>query len=165
MPYRSGMELAQAILRVKSEAIILIYTGFDIMTHYNLLMDSGVAGFISKTATAEQLITSIRCALRGEVVIPLQLLKKLRRVKAIPSTAKGQKASGDLTLPDWEQQILNGVAKWLTNKEIAAGIAMSKRTIEYDLSKVFLKLGVSSRTEALMKAQQSGLLSTQTTEK
>jgi two-component system competent response regulator ComA len=159
MPKLNGIELTKLILQKDPDSIILIYTGFDIVSHYNLLIEAGVSGFISKTATKEQLITAIRCALREEVVIPLQLLKQLKRVDTSPTTSEGQHDLGAISLSMKEQQILEGVEKGLTNKAIAINLSMSQRTIEYNLTKIFSKLGVNSRTEALMKAQEFGLLS------
>lgn len=99
--------------------------------------------------------------MREEAVIPLQLLKQLRRVDARPSTSDGQQELGYITLSDKEQKILEGISKGLTNKAIAVELSMSQRTIEYNLTKIFSKLGVSSRIEALMKAREYGLLSKQ----
>lgn len=161
MPKINGIELTKMILQVDPDAIILIYTGFDLVSHYNLLIEVGVAGFISKTTSPEQLITAIRCALREEAVIPLQLLKQLRRLDAGPSSSEGQQNLGDITLSSKEQQILDGISKGLTNKAIAIDLSMSQRTIEYNLTKIFSKLGVGSRTEALLKAKEFGLLSLQ----
>lgn len=159
MPKLNGIEVAKMILQRDAEANVLIYTGFDLVSHFNLLMDAGVTGFISKTATREQLLTAIRCALREEAVIPMQLLKQLRRVDAGPSTLDGQEYLGDISLTSKEQQILDAISKGLTNKAIALELSMSQRTIEYNLTKIFTKLGVGSRTEALMKAREFGLLS------
>lgn len=161
MPKVNGIELTKMILQVEPDAIILIYTGFDIVSHYNILIEAGVGGFISKTASPEQLINAIRCALREETVIPLQLLKQLRRVDAGPSTSEGQQNLGDITLSSKEQQILDGISRGLTNKAIAIDLSMSQRTIEHNLTKIFSKLKVSSRTEALMKAREFGLMSRQ----
>ncbi|WP_062197953.1 response regulator transcription factor [Massilibacterium senegalense] len=161
MPKINGIELTKMILQVDPDAIILIYTGFDLVSHYNLLIEVGVAGFISKTTSPEQLITAIRCALREEAVIPLQLLKQLRRLDAGPSSSEGQQNLGDITLSSKEQQILDGISRGLTNKAIAIDLSMSQRTIEYNLTKIFSKLGVGSRTEALLKAKEFGLLSLQ----
>ena len=63
MPKLNGIELSKVILQNDPDATILIYTGFNIAEHYNLLIEAGVSGFISKTETKEQLITAIRCAL------------------------------------------------------------------------------------------------------
>lgn len=162
MPKINGIELTKMILQSNPDAIILIYTGFDLVSHYNLLIKAGVAGFISKTATPEQLIIAVRCALREEAVIPLQLLKQLRRVEASPSTNEGQRNLGEITLSSKEQKILEGISRGLTNKALAMDLSMSQRTIEYNLTKIFSKLGVGSRTEALLKAKEFGLLSRQT---
>lgn len=161
MPKINGIELTKMVLQVDPDATILIYTGFDLMSHYNLLIEAGVTGFISKTSTQEQLITAIRCALREEAVIPLQLLKQLRRVDTGPSTNEGQQNLGDITLSSKEQKILDAISRGLTNKAIAIELSMSQRTIEYNLTKIFSKLGVGSRTEALIKAREFGLLSRQ----
>lgn len=159
MPKINGIELTKVILQIEPEAKIIIYTGFDLASHYNLLVEAGVAGFINKTATREQLITSIRCALREETVISLQLLRQLRRVNGLPSTNEEVQTIGDLSLTGKEQQILDGVSKGLTNKAIAINLSMSQRNVEHHLTKIFTKLGVGSRTEALLKAQEFGLLS------
>jgi two-component system competent response regulator ComA len=76
-----------------------------------------------------------------------------------PSSSEGQQNLGDITLSSKEQQILDGISRGLTNKAIAIDLLMSQRTIEYNLTKFFSKLGVSSRTEAILKAKEFGLLS------
>lgn len=154
MPDINGLVLAKNIKSNHPEAIILIYTGFEISTHFNLLVEAGVHGFISKTASKDQLITAIRCALRDEVVIPLQLLKQLKKVEAKPI---GNELN-DISLNNREQLILIEVAKGNTNKEIAEDLILSQRTVEYCLTSIFNKLGVKSRTEAVNKADRLGLL-------
>lgn len=161
MPKINGIELTKMILKVNPEAKILIYSGFDLISHYNLLIEAGVTGFISKTSTEEQLIVAIRCAIREEAVIPLQLLKQLRRVNSEPLSNDGIQNLGDITLSSKEQQILDGISNGLTNKAIAIELSMSQRNIEYHLTKIFSKLNVGSRTEALLKAKEFGLLSKQ----
>jgi two-component system, NarL family, competent response regulator ComA len=157
MPEINGLVLAKNILATHPEAIILINTGFEISTHFTLMIEAGVHGFISKTATKEQLITSIRCALRDEVVIPLQLLKQLKKVESKPV---GDELA-DISLNSREQQILVEVAKGGTNREIAENLILSQRTVEYCLTGIFTKFGVKSRTEALNKATKLGLIPSQ----
>ncbi|AXI01102.1 DNA-binding response regulator [Sporosarcina sp. PTS2304] len=110
------------------------------------------------------MITAIRCGIREEAVISFQLLKQLRRVESEPSTNEAEHNLGDITLSSKEQEILAGVSKGLTNKVIAMDLSMSQRTIEYHLTNIFSKLGVNSRTEALLKAKEFGLLSPQIVE-
>lgn len=159
MPKMNGVELTKEILGKNPESIVLIYTGYDIVTHYNYIMDAGVSGFISKTATSEQLITAIRCALREEVVMPLQLLRQLRRVETGASTNEGRQEFSGIVLSKREQQILKHVGEGEKNITIAENLSVSQRTIELDLTKIFSKLDVSSRTEAYKKAWEYGMLS------
>lgn len=154
MPEVTGLTLAKKILSSHPEAIIIIFTGFEISTHFNILLESGVHGFISKTASKEQFITSIRCALRGEVVLPLELLKQLKKVEAKPLGGD----FSDVSLTEREQKILIEVSEGYTNREIGENLLLSQRSIEYSLTGIFSKLGVKSRTEALRKADKLGLI-------
>lgn len=159
MPNLNGIELTKEILRKDPEAIVLMYTGYDIITHYNFMMDAGVSGFVSKTATSEQLITAIRCALKEEVVIPLHLLRQLRRGEAGASKRDALEEMSGVGLSEREQQVLVLVGRGSTNTAISLKLNVSKRTVEADLTKIFSKLRVSSRTEAYKKASEYGLLS------
>ena len=159
MPGMNGIELAKSIRKTYPDLTILIYTGFDLSTHFNMLVEANVNGFVSKTATSEQLVTAIRCALRDEVVIPLHLFKQLRRSEASVSETNEEPTSSGISLNEKEQSILKEVAAGLTNREIAQQLHMSQRSVEYTLTGIFNKLSVRSRTEALYKAQEFGLVS------
>lgn len=160
MPELNGVELTKVILSINPEAIVLIYTGHDIAANYDYIMDVGVSGFISKTATSEQIITAIRCALRNEVVIPLPLLRQLGRRGISSSINEGQQDFLGVNLSKREQQILKYVGEGEKNIIIAQKLSLSQRTVEMNLTKIFTKLNVRSRTEAYKKAWEYGLLST-----
>ncbi|WP_343060683.1 response regulator transcription factor [Paenibacillus phyllosphaerae] len=156
MPQMNGLELAKEVLQTTPNAVILIYTGYDITPHFNLFMDSGVSGFVSKTATQDQLVTAIRCALRGEVVLPLGLLKELRRGTAAAGSADKPEATASITAKDIE--ILKHLAKGKSNREIADTMLMSQRSLEYGLTQIFQRLQVKSRVEAVVKAKELKIL-------
>lgn len=157
MPTISGLELTKRVIASDPDAIVLIYTGYDLATHYNMLLDAGVSGFISKASTREQLITAIRCALRGEAVVPVQLLKQLRRSEVRFQQSDG-KVVEEVSINEKEQLILREVATGSSNKEIAAKLFMSQRTVEYNLTRIFEKLNVRSRSEAIVEAGRLGLI-------
>lgn len=159
MPRMNGIELTKKIMQFDPDAIVLIYTGYDVISHFNLLIEAGASGFVSKTSTREQLITAIRCSLRDEAVIPIPLLRQLKRAEASPMASKEKTYLKNISLTTKEQQILDGVSKGKTNRAIALELSMSQRSVEYHLTKIFSKLGVESRTEALLKAGELGLLS------
>ncbi|WP_127533397.1 response regulator transcription factor [Paenibacillus kobensis] len=157
MPTISGLELTKRVTANNPDAIVLIYTGYDLASHYNMLLDAGVSGFISKAATREQLVTAIRCALRGEAVVPIALLKQLRRSEVRFQQTDG-KVISEVSISEKEQLILREVATGGSNREIAARLFMSQRTVEYNLTRIFEKLGVRSRSEAIVEAKRLGLI-------
>lgn len=157
MPKYNGLDLTKQVINQVADAIIIILTGFDIESHFNLLIEAGVTGFISKTATKDQLHTAIRCALRREAVLPVDFLKQLRR-----SEIKAMVLDGDdnlnISLNGREQEVLFEASIGKTNKEIAQKLLMSQRMVEYHLTKIFHLLNVSSRGEAVAKARELKLL-------
>lgn len=157
MPNMNGIDLAKKIIEMIPEAVIIIHTGFEYMNHFNLMIETGIAGFVLKTANKEQLVTAVRCALRGEIVLPLSLVKQLRRT----SSEVVEKLSGDeaKTITAKEYEIVKEIARGRSNKEIAEIMLMSQRSLEYILTNLFQKLNVKSRIEAAIKAKQLGLLS------
>ncbi|MCR8643560.1 response regulator transcription factor [Paenibacillus sp. N1-5-1-14] len=157
MPVISGLELTKRVMAIDSDTIVLIYTGFDISSHFNILVEAGVSGFISKAASREQLVMGIRCALRGDAIIPSVLLKQLRRNEVRLTRAEGPRLE-EVSINEKEQAILQEVARGKSNKEIAANLYSSQRTVEYNLTRIFEKLGVRSRSEAIMEGRRLGLI-------
>lgn len=152
----NGIELAKQVLSMHPDAIILIYTGYEIQDHFNLMIETGIHGFILKTMSKEQLITTIRYALKGEVILPTSLVRQLRRTTLKVSDGDGEE--GMLTISDREYVILKEIIKGKNNREIAERLLMSQRSLEYCLTKLFQRLNVKSRIEAAMKAKQLGIL-------
>ncbi|WP_419879139.1 response regulator transcription factor [Brevibacillus centrosporus] len=150
----NGIDLAKRVLSMIPEANILIYTGFEYKNYFNLIIETGISGFVLKTANKQQLITAVRCSLQGEVVLPLSLVKQLRRV-----TSESGKNMETQAVSNKENEILRQIAKGKSNKEIAITLVMSQRSLEYAVTNLFHKLHVKSRIEAAMKAKSLGLLS------
>jgi two-component system competent response regulator ComA len=154
IPDINGLDLAKQVLTIVPNAIILIYTGFEFNNHFNMMIESGVSGFVLKTANKVQLVTAVRCALRGEVILPLSLVKQLKR-----TTVQVSESEVDVQpISNKEYEILREIAKGKSNKEIAEKSLMSQRSLEYCLTNLFHKFNVKSRIEAVMKAKQMGLL-------
>ncbi|MHB8072574.1 response regulator transcription factor [Desulfosporosinus fructosivorans] len=158
MPVINGLELTRRVIAINSDTPILIYTGYDISSHYNILVEARVSGFISKTASREHLITAIRCALRGEAVIPISLLHQLRRNEARVDASEKEESVKRISIDEKEQMILQEVARGKSNREIADILLMSQRTVEYNLTRIFGKLNVRSRSEAIFQAKRLGII-------
>lgn len=159
MPEINGLELAKSILSIHTEAAILIFTGYDVDSHYNILMENGILGVLSKTSSESQVITAIRHAVKKEVVLPYQFVRQLRIVASLSNVKKeGVEGKAYVPLNEIEKQIIIEVSKGKTNKELAGVLNLSQRSVEYKLTDIFSKLHVSSRMEAVQKAKQLGII-------
>ncbi|MET3292435.1 DNA-binding response regulator [Brevibacillus fluminis] len=158
MPHMNGADLTRKVLDYVPDAVILIYSGFEIAPHFNLLMESGVSGFISKTSTREELIQSIRCAARKQAIIPMRLLRQLRRQEVI---VQGETDHEPTTITQEEDRLLRELAKGKSNKEISKTLMISQRSLEYNLTELFQKLHVSSRVDLIKRAKSLGILPTE----
>lgn len=142
MPECSGIDLTKKLLAIRPKAKVILYTGFDYYSQFSSLINLNICGIVSKTVPYEDLIMTIRATLKGYVLLPLPLLKKLK--EPIPS-------SNNLStlLTQKEISILRSLIKGYSNQEIADELFLSIRAIEYNLTKIYKKLGVNSRTEAV----------------
>ncbi|MCM3145639.1 response regulator transcription factor [Brevibacillus sp. MER 51] len=156
MPVINGLELTKRIMSIKPNSLIIIYTGFEIEPYFNNLVEAGVSGFVSKTATREQMIEAIRCTVRNETVIPIPLFKQLRRNSVRLCTGEDQLE--EVSINEREQQILLEIAKGRSNKELSEILLMSQRNVEYQLTRIFGKLQVRSRAEAISEAIKRGII-------
>lgn len=156
MPEMDGFELSKKVLEINPKANILIYSGFELLEHLDLFMESGATGFVPKTATKEQLIRAIRCALNQEVVIPFALLKEI--YKGAKSSIKREASIEHISISQKEKEILNQLVKGKTNKDIAKDLFIGQRSLEYSLTNLFHKLEVQTRVEAVVKAKELGFI-------
>ncbi|WP_100332405.1 response regulator [Bacillus xiapuensis] len=159
MPDCSGLELAPKIFKFHKDAKIILYTGFDYTSQFNLLIDSGVSGIISKSASKQELLMAIQAVLHGYTLIPISLLSQLRLSDVtIQTTNSNKKKPANISVTQKEVEILEGISKGRGNKEIAEELFMSVRAVEYNLTKIYKKFKVNSRSEALAEAVRMGII-------
>ncbi|MFJ8460305.1 response regulator [Lysinibacillus xylanilyticus] len=144
----NGIQLSEMIKKKQPEALILLYTGYELSDYYELLIERKVDGLLSKLATKEQVIQTIQAALRGEILLAADFLDFVHQRTNRSNTQQ------DVLLSDKEQEILQLVAQGCTNKAIASAIGVTQRTVENYLSKLFVKLNVESRAEAVIVAKE-----------
>ncbi|WP_372427094.1 response regulator [Lysinibacillus fusiformis] len=144
----NGIQLAEMIKKKQPEALIILYTGYELSDYYELLIEKKIDGLLSKLATKEQVIQTIQAALRGEILLAADFLDFVQQRSNLPNTQQ------EVLLSDKEQEILQLVAQGCTNKAIASAIGVTQRTVENYLSKLFVKLNVESRAEAVIVAKE-----------
>ncbi|GAB0168117.1 response regulator transcription factor [Lysinibacillus sp. CTST325] len=143
----NGIQLSEMIKKKQPEALILLYTGYELSDYYELLIEKKVDGLLSKLATKQQVIQTIEAALRGEILLAADFLDFVQQRINLPNMQ-------EILLSDKEQEILQLVAQGCTNKAIASAIGVTQRTVENYLSKLFVKLNVESRAEAVIVAKE-----------
>ncbi|MFJ6210267.1 response regulator [Lysinibacillus sp. NPDC092081] len=144
----NGIQLSEMIKKKQPEVLILLYTGYELSDYYELLIEKKVDGLLSKLATKEQVIQTIQAALRGEILLAADFLDFVHQRTNLSNVQQ------DVLLSDKEQEILQLVAQGCTNKAIASAIGVTQRTVENYLSKLFVKLNVESRAEAVIVAKE-----------
>jgi two-component system, NarL family, competent response regulator ComA len=144
----NGIQLSEMIKKKQPEALILLYTGYELSDYYELLIEKKVDGLLSKLATKEQVIQTIQAAIRGEILLAADFLDFVHQ------RTNRSNVQQDVLLSDKEQEILQFVAQGCTNKAIASAIGVTQRTVENYLSKLFVKLNVESRAEAVIVAKE-----------
>lgn len=155
LPEINGFELSQKTLESNPEARIVILTGEDIVEHFDRLMDIGVSAVLEKSISEEELLMNLQLVQQEKMILPLQLVRKLKTKDIFHST---NSITIESPLKENEIKILKLVAQGLKNKDIANELYMSQRNIEYMLSHLFNKLKVASRQEAVLKAIELNLL-------
>jgi two-component system competent response regulator ComA len=151
----NGMELSKTIINMKHSCKVILYTGYDVEDYFEEAIQLGIHGAVSKTESKEKLLTFIRHAIDGEIVVPYQYFKDMLCYKQLKNT---NTESVNQVFNDREKAILHEVEKGLTNQEIADHLHLSKRSIEYSLTAIFNKLNVSTRTEAVLIAKAEGII-------
>ncbi len=153
MPKLNGIEATKRIKALLPSTAILILTAYDYEQYIFPLLEAGAAGYLLKDVSSRELISAIETVYRGEAVLhPAVARKVMQRLSKVELT--GERAS-DL-LSERELTIRKMAAKGMSNSDIAEELHLSARTVESHLGSIFNKLGVGSRTEAVIKAMKKG---------
>lgn len=154
MPKMDGIEATKQIKALNISVPILILTAYDIDQYIFPLLEAGAAGYLLKDISGQELIDSIHRVSRGDSVLhPIVMRKVLERFQA---KSKHQPGRNDELLTDREIETLELASHGKSNKEIADELNVSVRTVEAHLGRIFSKLGVGSRTEAVIYALKKG---------
>lgn len=153
MPKVTGIDVAREIRAKRLSVGLLILTTYDDDPYISALLKTGVNGYILKTASPGEIIAAVRDVAGGKPVLGATILPKVLISIAHPDMRPAPEA-----ITDREKEILTLVAKGLTNKVVGACLKISDRTVQGHISRIFQKLQVSSRTEAMMKGVSLGLI-------
>jgi len=154
MPVYSGIEVARRVRAKNLPVGLLILTAYDDDPYLIAALEAGVNGFVLKTADMEEIIEAVRAVNEGRSALDPEVVPKL--MHALSGGRAPQVVYESLT--GRELEVLQAAARGLTNKAIGVLLSISDRTVQGHLRRIFEKLDVANRTEAVVKASQLGLL-------
>jgi len=166
MPKLNGIEATKQIKATNPAIAVLVLTAYDDDQYIFAFLEIGAAGYLLKDVSTEDLIKAIRAVYAGESVLHPAIARKVINYFARHAARRHVDEHEGSTLDQLtkrEMEVLKLAARGMTNREIAAELTISIRTVQVHLSNVFSKLGVGSRTEAVIYALRKGWLTLEDT--
>ncbi|MBA7628476.1 Transcriptional regulatory protein DegU [subsurface metagenome] len=155
MPKLNGIEATKRIKELYPSIAVLILTAYDYDQYIFALLEAGAAGYLLKGVRVRELIDAIRAVYAGESVLHPVIARRVIDRLVSPSPTETQTTE---PLSEREIEVLKLAAKGISNKDIAEQLFLSPRTVQAHLGNIFNKLGVASRTEAILYGLRRGWL-------
>lgn len=152
LPNGQSLEALRQIKQLNLDTKVLLLSTQNREEYLYETLRAGADGYILKDIAPDELAQAVRTVARGEILIQPQLASKLLSRFG----ARGNTPYESLTTR--EMEVLRLLARGMRNKEIAARLFVSERTVNFHLANIYQKLNVSGRTEALSKALEQGLI-------
>ncbi|MDD2485436.1 MAG: response regulator transcription factor [bacterium] len=157
MPELSGVEATRQIKKECPRVAVLILTVYQDNEHIFEAIKAGASGYILKDIVAERLVEAVRMASVGEALVePTIASKLLEEFSNISNYREAANVFDELTTREIE--ILQAIADGHGNKDVAASLFISEKTVKNHLSNIFKKLQVNDRTQAVLLALRRGLI-------
>lgn len=147
-----GLEATRRITTAGLGCRVLMLTLHDMPAYVREALAAGAAGYVLKDAAIGELKAAIEQVVAGQSAIPLGLVNAAMRAAPLP----GRDADLSRLLTEREREVVERVARGLTNKEIARELAISPATVKVHVERIIGKLGVADRTQAAVLATQLG---------
>ena len=155
MPVMNGVDATRAITTAHPDTAVLVLTMLDGDDSVFAAVRAGARGYLLKGADRAEIARALDTVAHGEVVFSASIAS---RVLGFFAGGAANAAAVPFTeLTEREREVLDLVARGLTNAEIARRLVVSDKTVRNHVSNVFAKLHVASRAEAVAKARDAGL--------
>jgi DNA-binding NarL/FixJ family response regulator len=145
LPDMSGVEVARQVRAACPSVAVLMLTGYIDGTYVPRLLQLGVRGYMPKTASSVELIAAVRAVAAGRTIVMSSAAVSSLETMRAPLTAR-------------EREVLQLLAQGLRNSEMADRLTVSIKTVEHHVTRLLAKMGVQSRSQAIIKAREQGLV-------
>jgi DNA-binding NarL/FixJ family response regulator len=162
MPVMDGIEATRQITadRAANAPRVLILTTFDLDEYVFEALRAGASGFALKSRPLEELLSAIRTVAAGEALLAPSVTRRLIAHFAEGSRVPRRTPRGLDELTEREREVLSLVARGLSNAELAKTLHVSLPTVKTHVSRILTKLGARDRTQLVVLAYESGLVTT-----
>jgi DNA-binding NarL/FixJ family response regulator len=158
MPELDGIEATRRVALTGAPTRVLVLTTYGMDEYVYDALKAGAAGFLVKTESPERLVEAVRVVARGEALLAPEITRRLvdRFVSGIRPGAAAPPELEELTAR--EVEVLQLIARGLSNAEIAERLVVSEGTVKTHVARVLAKLGLRDRVQAVVFAYESGLV-------
>jgi DNA-binding NarL/FixJ family response regulator len=155
MPGLGGIEATRRILKHNPQIGIVVLTMFKEEELVFNAMRAGARGYVLKEADEAEVLRVIRAVASGEAHFGPEIAKRLVNFFSTPKAPAPSEAFPELTAR--EREVLELIAQGLSNPEIAHRLFIEKGTVRNHISRIFAKLQVADRAQAIVRAREAGL--------
>lgn len=163
MPVMNGLDAAREILHTAGHrSKVVMITTFDLDEHVHAAIAAGASGFLLKDTRAEVLADAVRTVAGGEALLAPAILRRLiaHHTTSVPTAAEPARVVPRLQeLTEREVGVLRLLAQGLSNREIARELWITESTVKTHVTRLFTKLDLRDRAQAVVVAYESGLVS------
>ncbi|MBI5622638.1 MAG: response regulator transcription factor [Elusimicrobia bacterium] len=157
LPRMDGIAATRQIHKECPSTNVLMLSTYEDESHVMEAIQAGANGYLSKMLPASELVNALKAFADKGVMIPQPVMNKL--IDGLRQMGNVNADASLVALTKTEIKVLALLGRGQSNKEIAAGLECSVKTVKNHLNSVFQKLSVSNRTEAVVKGIDMGLIS------
>ncbi|WP_242318764.1 response regulator transcription factor [Bacillus cereus group sp. BfR-BA-01349] len=158
MPEMDGVEATAYIKKEYPNVKVIVLTSFSDQAHVLPALRAGASGYILKDVEPDQLVEAIRSAYKGNIQLHPDIANALLS-QTLPVEEKEEEPSIQVdVLTARENEVLQLLAKGMSNKEIASVLVITEKTVKTHISSILSKLNLSDRTQAALYAVKNGIV-------
>ncbi|AEA19105.1 MULTISPECIES: response regulator [Bacillus] len=158
MPEMDGVEATAYIKKEYPNVKVIVLTSFSDQAHVLPALRAGASGYILKDVEPDQLVEAIRSAYKGNIQLHPDIANALLS-QTLPVEEKEEEHSIQVdVLTARENEVLQLLAKGMSNKEIASVLVITEKTVKAHVSSILSKLNLSDRTQAALYAVKNGIV-------
>jgi DNA-binding NarL/FixJ family response regulator len=161
MPLMDGLEATRRILAMPGDRHprVIMLTTFDLDDYVYEALRSGASGFLLKDGRAADLVQAVRVVAAGDALLAPSVTRKLVEDFARRPAAASARPERLRALTPRETEVLKLIARGMSNAEIAEALVLAEQTVKTHVGRIFTKLDLRDRAQAVVLAYETGLVS------